>query len=418
MSGPRIGIYGLLGSGNLGNDGSLDALLADLRERHPDAVFEALTDAPEGARRRFGIRAVRMHWNRREYETAATPRAVGRKAFGKLVDAVRVAAWVRRQDAVVMAGMGAFEATLPLRAWGTPYTQFLVCASGRLLGTPVGLVSVGANVVRPRAMRALFVAAARSTTYLSYRDDYSRAAMRRMGLRERGDRVFPDLVHSLPAPPARPGPTGVIGVGVLDFHGGNEDRARAAAVHARYTASLAAVVDGILDRGLDVRLLVGDRADERVVEQLVADVAARRPADAARVRYDPIPDLGELMRRMTEVDAVVASRFHNVVCALRTARPTISLGYGGKNDVLMAEVGLGSYCHRADGFDPDRVLEQLDELLPRAERISADLARATAGYRRSLAEQFALLDTVLFPEEAHDHGRRPHRPPVRRRAAA
>jgi len=413
--GPRIGFYGLLGSGNLGNDGSLDAVLGHLRERCPEATLEAITDSPEGARARWGIGATRMHWNRHEYATAASPVAVARKAFGKLVDPFRVAAWVRRQDAVIMAGMGAFEATLPLRPWGTPYTQFLVCAAGRLLGTKVALVSVGANVVRPRTMRLLFVAAARSVTYLSYRDEYSRSAMRRMGLRERGDRVFPDLVHSLPVPPPVAGPTGVIGVGVLDFHGGNDDRGRAEEIHARYVASMTSLVHGILDNGHDVRLLVGDRSDERIVEVIAADVASRRPDDADRVHSDPIPGLDELMRQMTGVDAVVATRFHNVLCALATARPTISVGYGRKNEVLMADVGLAGYCHPADGFDPKVVVDQLDELLSAADRVSATLARRTETYRRALAEQFALLDDALFPTppSGPDGDHEPRRVPAR-----
>ncbi|WP_181782442.1 polysaccharide pyruvyl transferase family protein [Pseudonocardia pini] len=394
---PRIGFYGLLGSGNLGNDGSLDAMLGHLRERYPTAEFEALTDAPEAARERWGIRATPMHWNRQEYSTAASPVALARKAFGKIVDAVRVPAWVRRQDAVVMAGMGAFEATLPLRPWGTPYTQFLVCASGRLVGTRVALVGVGADDVRSRALRALFVGAARSVTYLSYRDEYSRAAMRRMGLRERGDRVVPDLVHALPAPPAVAGPTGVVGVGVLDFHGDNADRGRAEEVHARYVAAVQQLVDGILDSGHDVRLLVGDRADEAVVRLVRADVAAHRPAELGRVHADPVTSLDGLMRQMVGLDAVVATRFHNVVCALRTARPTVSLGYSAKNEVLMAEVGLGAYCHRAGRFDPREVLDQLADLLATREAVSAEIAHRTAGYRRALDEQFALLDAALFP---------------------
>ncbi|GAA4556729.1 polysaccharide pyruvyl transferase family protein [Pseudonocardia xishanensis] len=393
----RIGLYGLVGSGNLGNDASLDAMLAHLRDRYPDAEIDALTDAPDGARARWGIRATPMHWNRGEYRTADTPVLVARKVLGKLVDAVRVPLWVARKDAVVMSGSGAFEVTLPLRSWGTPYTQFLVCVSGRLLGTRVGLVSVGADDVRPPVMRALFLAAARSVTYLSYRGEHARDSMRRMGLRERGDRVFPDLVNALPVPPGPPGPTGVVGVGVLDFYGGNDDRARAEEVHARYVASMARVVDGILDRGREVRLLIGDQVDDRVVRLLREHVATRRPADLSRVHTEPAADVGELMRQLVAVDAVVATRFHNIVCALSAGRPTVSVCYARKSDELMVDAGLGAYRHRADTFDPETVLTQLDELLASADRMSADIARRAERDRTALAEQFALLDAALFP---------------------
>lgn len=36
----RVGVFGLLGSGNLGNDGSLEAVLGYLRTEHPDAPVE------------------------------------------------------------------------------------------------------------------------------------------------------------------------------------------------------------------------------------------------------------------------------------------------------------------------------------------------------------------------------------------
>lgn len=39
---PRVGLFGLLGSGNLGNDGSMEAVLGYLRSAHPEAVVDAI----------------------------------------------------------------------------------------------------------------------------------------------------------------------------------------------------------------------------------------------------------------------------------------------------------------------------------------------------------------------------------------
>src|SRR5690349_4571765 len=141
---PRVGVFGLLGSGNLGNDGSLEAVLGYLRAAHPEAAVDALCGGPEVVTARYGIPATRLHWYRGEYRTASRAGAIAGKGLGKLVDAVRTAAWVRRHDVVIVPGMGVLEATLPLRPWGFPYALFLLCASGRLTGTPVALVGVGA----------------------------------------------------------------------------------------------------------------------------------------------------------------------------------------------------------------------------------------------------------------------------------
>ena len=82
----RVGVFGLLGSGNLGNDGSLEAVLGYLRAEHPKAVVDALCGGPEAVTTRFGIPATRLHWYRGEYRTASRAGAVAGKGLGKLVD--------------------------------------------------------------------------------------------------------------------------------------------------------------------------------------------------------------------------------------------------------------------------------------------------------------------------------------------
>ena len=232
----RVGVFGLLGSGNLGNDGSLEAVLGYLRTEHPDAEVDALCGGPEAVTARFGIPATRLHWYRGEYRTASRAAAIAGKGVGKLVDVFRTAAWARRHDVVIVPGMGVLEDTLPLRPWGFPYSLFLLCASGRLLRTRVALVSVGAAETRNRPTRALMRWSARLATYRSYRDTQSRDAMRAMGVDTERDEVYPDLAFSLPAPRASApsGAPGPVCVGVMDFHGGNDDRARAEEIYRRY----------------------------------------------------------------------------------------------------------------------------------------------------------------------------------------
>jgi polysaccharide pyruvyl transferase WcaK-like protein len=197
----RVGVFGLLGSGNIGNDGSLEAVLGYLRAEHPEAVVDALCGGPEVVAARYGIPATRLHWYRGEYRTASRAGAIAGKGLGKLVDAVRTAAWVRRHDVVIVPGMGVLEATLPLRPWGFPYSLFLLCASGRLLRSRVALVGVGAAPIGDRPTRALVRWSARLATYRSYRDAMSRDAMRAMGVNTARDEVYPDLAFALPTPP-------------------------------------------------------------------------------------------------------------------------------------------------------------------------------------------------------------------------
>ncbi|MBV6701325.1 polysaccharide pyruvyl transferase family protein [Kitasatospora aureofaciens] len=395
----RVGVFGLLGSGNLGNDGSLEAVLGYLRAEHPEAVVDALCGGPEVVATRYRIPATRLHWYRGEYRTASRAGAIAAKGLGKLVDAVRTAAWVRRHDVVIVPGMGVLEATLPLRPWGFPYSLFLLCASGRLFGTRVALVSVGAAAIGNRPTRALVRWSARLATYRSYRDALSRDAMRAMGVDTARDEVYPDLAFALPtlSASAPSGPPGPVCVGVMAFHGGNDDRARAEEIHRRYLDGTTRFVRALVEDGRPVRLLTGDGVDVPVVAAILDAV------DSPLVTAAEAASLADLMKETAAADTVVATRYHNLICALKVGTPTLALSYAEKSDALMAQMGLGAYCHPAREVDADRLLEQFRALEQRSAELRQTLAERNLTAARRLEHQFTALTAALFPAADHAH---------------
>lgn len=399
----RVGVFGLLGSGNLGNDGSLEAVLGYLRAEHPEAVVDALCGGPEVVTTRYRIPATRLHWYRGEYRTASRAGAIAAKGLGKLVDAVRTAAWVRRHDVVIVPGMGVLEATLPLRPWGFPYSLFLLCASGRLFGTRVALVGVGAAPIGDRPTRALVRWSARLATYRSYRDALSRDAMRAMGVDTARDEVYPDLAFALPTLPAAgpSDPPGPVCVGVMDFHGGNDDRARAEEIHRRYLDGTTRFVRTLVEDGRPVRLLTGDACDTTVVAAILDTV------DSPLVTASEAASLADLMKEMAAADTVVATRYHNLVCALKVGTPTLALSYAAKSDALMDRMGLGAYCHPAREVDADRLLDQFRSLEQRSTELRETLAERNLVATRQLEQQFSDLTAALFPanDPTHAHAR-------------
>ncbi|WP_433572622.1 polysaccharide pyruvyl transferase family protein [Streptomyces sp. CA-251247] len=397
----RVGVFGLLGSGNLGNDGSLEAVLGYLRAEHPEAVVDALCGGPEVVAARYGIPATRLHWYRGEYRTASRARAIAGKALGKLADAFRTAAWVRRHDVVIVPGMGVLEATLPLRPWGFPYSLFLLCATGRLFGTRVALVGVGAAAIGDRPTRALVRRSARLATYRSYRDALSRDAMRAMGVDTARDDVYPDLAFALPTPSAGApsGPPGPVCVGVMAFHGGNDDRARAEEIHRRYLDGTTRFVRALVEDGRPVRLLIGDACDAPVVTAILDAV------DSPLVTAAEAASLADLMKEMAAADTVVATRYHNLICALKVGTPTLALSYAAKSDALMDRMGLDAYCHPAREVDADRLLEQFRELEKQSAELRRTLAERNLVVARQLEDQFTALTAALFPATDHGHAR-------------
>jgi polysaccharide pyruvyl transferase WcaK-like protein len=394
----RVGLFGLLGSGNLGNDGSLEAVLGYLRAEHPDAILGCLCAGPERVSARYGISATRLHWNHSEYQTASGLRAIALKVLGKGIDAVRTLSWVQRFDVVIVPGMGVLEATLPLRPWGFPYSLFLLCASGRLVGTTVALVSVGANFIQQRPTRWLLASATRLAHYRSYRDAASKDAMRRMGVNTSGDAVYPDLAFALAIPPEVSVGGSAVGVGVMAYHGGNDERLRANEIHASYVEKIKRFIRWLVDNDRRVRLFTGDHVDESVVTEILSDVRAHRPdLEPSRVVAVPASSLDDLMEQMSSVDIVVATRYHNVLCALKLAKPTLSIGYAVKNDILMAEMGLADFCQSARSVDVERLIEQFTELESRRELLRRAMVEKNLANRRDLEHQFAVLSATLFP---------------------
>ncbi|MFD5094539.1 polysaccharide pyruvyl transferase family protein [Amycolatopsis thailandensis] len=386
----RIGLFGLLGSGNLGNDGSFEAVLGFLRTEHPDAAISVMCGGPEIVASRYGLETTALNWYQGEYRTASGPLSIAMKGFGKFVDVVRTAAWARRQDVVIVPGMGVLESTLPLRPWGFPYALLLLSASGRLVGTKVALVSVGANVSSHRVTRSVIGWAGRLASFRSYRDEPSREAMRAMGVDVTNDRVYPDLAFALHAP-SEPVLPRSVGVGVMAYHGGNEDRARAGDIYESYVDNITRFVAGLVADGRPVRLFIGDQADRQVVDEIMRELESPLIAAADTSTLD------DVLRAMSAVETVVATRYHNVLCALKLAKPTLSIGYARKNEVLMTALGLGEFCQSAKEIDFDALVRQFAELESRAGELTAIVAKRGAEQVRLLDEQFAELSAAFLP---------------------
>jgi polysaccharide pyruvyl transferase WcaK-like protein len=406
---PRVGLVGLLGQGNLGNDGPLEAVLAYLDAEYPDAILDFLCTGTDQMMARYGVPVTRLRWYNTQTQRAPGVTALTAKSLmvplGMIVDAFRIGTWVRRHDVVMVPGMGVLETSLPLRSWHTPYSMFLVSAFGRMFGTKVALVSVGANDIRQPPARRLVIAAARLTYYRSFWDSFSRDAMRRMGLNTSGDAVYPDLAFALPTPRDVPVVAGMVGVGVMDYHGSNDDRRQADQLHASYVEKMKSFVLWLVDNGRSVRLFTTDVHDEHIRDEVIAYLRAHRPQlGPSQNAAEPVSSIDELMRQIASVDTVVASRFYNVLCALMLAKPTLSVGYAAKFGVLMEEVGMAEFCQSAHSVDVDRLIEQFTELESRSAQLQQMIMDRTAANVRLLNHQFATLSALLFrsaePEEA------------------
>jgi len=392
---PRVGLFGLLGSGNIGNDASVEAIMRYLRAEYPDATIDAMCKGWERMRDRYGIAATPLQWQQDHVRPGRTGKALA--ALGKLIDGFRTAAWVRGHDVVIIPGMGILDPTLPLSPWSTPYAVYLLAAWGRVFGAKVALVAVGADKASARTTQSLYSRTARLAAYVSFRDQGSRETLEREGVDVSAFSVHPDLVWTIPATREQPEDPKLVAVGVMAYYGGQADRARAAEVFASYTESVAEFTGWLLDTGHDVRLFYGDEADQAALEKILADVRSARPglAPGRLTPYYPATheDVTDLLG---PVAAVVATRLHSLMFALKLGKPTIALSYARKIDAMMADLGLGEYCLPAGSVDVEALQALFTDVELRQHEISREVWKRAAECSLAARAQLTELSDVLF----------------------
>lgn len=393
MIGPvrSLAFYGFLGSGNLGNDASLETVLAWFRSAYPEVELRCITLAPEVVRARYGVGSVRL---------TASARGIGSGRFGSLVakvigrlkDLPRSFALAGSADAVVVPGMGVLEETLGVRPWGLPSWMFLMAAACRIRRRPFVLLAVGAEPIRNRLTRCLFVLTVRLATHVSYRDEWSAQSMRDAGGRV-PEAVTPDVAFCHPMRTVPTPEAGCVVVGVMAYYGQHDDPVLGANIRRRYVATMAQALIRLVDDGDRIVLLGGDRVDVDIARAVEAAVRAERPnlsREAMTVR--DVETFDDLAVEMARAEVVVASRFHNLICALRLAQPSISIGYAEKNTRLMRELGLAQYCQDIEALDAERLVRQVRQARAEREYLVATIGSGTQRYAvevRSLLDQVA-----------------------------
>jgi polysaccharide pyruvyl transferase WcaK-like protein len=258
------------------------------------------------------------------------------------------------------------------------------------------LVSVGAGPIRHPLSRFFLTAVAQMASYRTYRDKGSREFMQSLGIDVSADKVFPDIVFSLPVEakrcPAKVVP--IIGVGVMSYLGWLKGNSDGEAIYSTYLRKLKAFVVWLLDQGYDIRLLTGDVADWPAVENL-RDEIDRSHCGHKRVKAMQTNDLSGLMDEIDETDVVVVTRYHNVVSALKLGRPVISIEYSQKNQALMDEMGLGDFCQHIEKLDLDLLKRQFQRIVGERPAIRRRILQMDCLFRKRLVVQEGVLANML-----------------------
>jgi polysaccharide pyruvyl transferase WcaK-like protein len=392
-----IAFFGLFGVGNIGNEASLAAAIMAARRHRPLQKVCVVAADPERVATEHGVSAVPISM------AGAMPSFVRFSRPIRLLvrPVVEVARWIaayrflRTVDAVVVPGTGILD-DFGVKPQEMPYDLVRWSAAARLARRPFSLIGVGAGPIDQPVSRRLMRRAVLNARVVTYRDEESRAFMAGLGAWSPGNAVQPDVAFALPRPAARDRDGDAdweIGLGVMTYYGWANNPSMGQQVFESYVRSMTAIASRVVSAGHRVRVLIGERTDELAAERIISSLRSVVGADADDVLiYEPADDFAELMRQIVNTDALIATRYHNVIAGLMTATPTISIGYAEKNSAVMRRFGLEGYAHHVDHIDVGAVIDDLERLLKTAGEVRPRL-RATA---EQLADQVNVQFDSIF----------------------
>lgn len=348
----RVGVFGMYGVGNYGNDEAARAILALLRETDPSVDMTLLAPRAEGATAALGLPAIGFQ------QEGARRDALSRIGL-KLREFRQIFAAVGRFDQVVVAGSGVLQHVRGRWPGGVLVWMLALSVSCRLRRVPLAWFLVGGSAELPRLPRLVAVLAARGASYRSYRDRMSADSL---GAVVSHDAVGIDIVFSRPeaardrcAPTMRP-ITGRIGVSVMDYDAPDE------LTRERYLATMLEATRSWRARGHELRFLLGDTADDSMTRWVV-DRAYAGEGDPHIVRGP----YQQIVEAAADCDVVVASRYHVLIAGALNCRPVVAVSHLEKDDALLVRLGLGDFVVSAERVS----FATLDGMVERAIREAA-----------------------------------------------
>jgi polysaccharide pyruvyl transferase WcaK-like protein len=402
----KIVLFGTFGTGNLGNECTLRAIFHNLRKYLPTAEVECICSGPEETASTYNIPTFPIRSAISIRKALGAPAPPDNLAMRVLRNVVKLPLeayrWLRAYrmlkgaDILMLVGLGMLG-DFGIRPFGLHYDILGWSIIAKLRGTKLAFVSVGVGPIRDPLSRIFVKVSLRLGDYRSYRDAFSKNYLEGLGFKTGKDKVYPDLVFSLPqtmlpATRGRRGQSTVIGVGLLNYYSRQGRSNQGDGIYRIYLKNIADLMVRLLDDGYTVRVLIGDFVYDQSVRADLKELIESRGYGYAtsRIIDQPAGSVDELMAQLAMTDLVVASRFHNLLLGLMMSKPVIALSYHEKIDMLVAGAGLSRFCQDVEHIDVDRLFAQVKELESATEEWiqQSDIQQRTVDYRKALDEQY------------------------------
>jgi polysaccharide pyruvyl transferase WcaK-like protein len=413
-----------MGAGNLGDDTTQTAMIANIRQRWPAATIYGFSMNPPDTEKRHGIRAFairRKTWDNpdrppaREAPIEKRPMLASKwvkkitshalhifgSVLGESVFLLRSFHAVREIDILVISGGGQLLDSWD-GPWAYPYTMWKWVALAKLSGAKCYFISLGAGPIRHGLSRFFIRNALQLADYVSLRDEESRLLIESIGFAGKAN-VFPDCVygldpHRLEARRANAGSADVVGLSPMAYCDPQRYWIRDGAVHQAFIEKFVSF-GAQLERHNGVALFSTDIwFDSDTLAAVDAKLRGSLGGGTdSLLGIQRISSLEELIATMSKLDFIVTCRFHGAVFAHLMNIPFIAISHHPKVRSLMVDLGLTDFCLNVDTFDEEVLAETFALLKKERTQIKQQLADKAMDYRKRFAAQ---LDT-LFPPEFH-----------------
>jgi polysaccharide pyruvyl transferase WcaK-like protein len=414
-----VSLFGNFGTHNLGNEYTLQAIIHNVRKYLPDAEVNCICTSPREVTASHKVPAFPI--SDRLVKSAAGRRASGgavakfiRRLFLRLP--MELSRWIKAFRTLKGTRMLVMTGTGMLGDFGIgPFDLHYEILKWSLLAKArrckLLFVSVGAGPIAHPLSRSIVRWALSLADYRSYRDDFSKQYLARIGFDTGDDFVYPDLAFSLkPEPSASPRRTRngrVVGLGLMDYYGNDPTGKSSEATYQDYLEKVTAFLAWLLERKYTVRLLIGDATyDTRVRGDVIGKLRETGFSYQERQIVDePVASVEELLAQLAATDAVVATRFHNLVLALMLGKPVVALSYHEKISSLMAGAGMAEYCQSIRGLEVDSLVQRFLKLERNSRILESSLQTTVEKYRETLDEQYLRIFRGVVERERRPHGR-------------
>lgn len=403
----RIGLFGNLGNGNLGDEACLVTTFQFLRERLPDARCTVFTTDANETRTRHGVEVFPAN---RDIDfnapprtprprSAAPPPQPGWKQTLKTVPVV----WptlkavqnffssmklVRRELEYVRRGIGYLKqldwiggtgggqlADNFTGPWGYAYTLFRWSVLGRAMGKRVFYVAVGAASLKYPLSKIMGRIAFNLAHHRSFRDLTSRNIARGIGI-EIDHGLCPDIVYGIDPRPFIEGPVTanprLVAINIFPHYDGrywpedNPERYR------HYLTVMRDFCDWLLRHDFEIVFFPSQvKADPRSIADLMLmlEEAALVAKYGARIHAPRIYTFNDFFTALAPAHYVVCTRFHGMIMSFVLGKPVLAIPNQPKMVDLMDSIGLSDYSRHIDQITPENLISIFNRMQAERDKI-------------------------------------------------